>query len=364
MVAKAERVNGLDCDASDRASASAPRRQHRSRRHHPQRARRAPSRSGARRQARDRGRRRRHHRASARGPPPHPRRRHRAAEGGDRQAAQFRNGGDRRDGRDRAARRGRTPPASCRRSASERTTEGGLDAVGQHDAACAGRRASSSDAGIRVSLFIAAEPRADRGGGGARRAGGRTPHRRLVRRAGRRARRRSRGRMAAHPRRARSWRKASASKSTPATASTTPAPRPIAALPQIVELNIGHFLIGEAVFDGLAETRSSAMRAAMDRGRAKASSAHDHRPRLRPHRRPPHRATCIERHGERFLDRIFTADRARQGGAPRQRASRPTPSASPPRRPAPRRSAPASAAACSGATWAWSICRPGGRPCS
>src|SRR6185437_1672086 len=43
----------------------------------------------------------------------------------------------------------------------------------------------------------------------------------------------------------------------------------IAALPQIVELNIGHFLIGEAVFEGLADT-VKVMRAAMDRGRARA----------------------------------------------------------------------------------------------
>jgi pyridoxine 5-phosphate synthase len=43
----------------------------------------------------------------------------------------------------------------------------------------------------------------------------------------------------------------------------------IAALPQIVELNIGHFLVGEAVFEGLAETVKF-MRAAMDRGREKA----------------------------------------------------------------------------------------------
>jgi pyridoxine 5-phosphate synthase len=45
----------------------------------------------------------------------------------------------------------------------------------------------------------------------------------------------------------------------------------IAALPEIVELNIGHFLIGEATFVGLAET-VRAMRAAMDRGRARASA--------------------------------------------------------------------------------------------
>ena len=42
----------------------------------------------------------------------------------------------------------------------------------------------------------------------------------------------------------------------------------IAALPEIVELNIGHFLIGEAIFGGLAET-VKAMRAAMDRGVAR-----------------------------------------------------------------------------------------------
>jgi pyridoxine 5-phosphate synthase len=40
----------------------------------------------------------------------------------------------------------------------------------------------------------------------------------------------------------------------------------IAALPQVVELNIGHFMMGEAVFVGLA-TVVKTMRAAMDRGR-------------------------------------------------------------------------------------------------
>ncbi len=45
--------------------------------------------------------------------------------------------------------------------------------------------------------------------------------------------------------------------------------RLIAALPQIVELNIGHFLVGEAIFVGLAET-IKIMRAAMEEGRAAA----------------------------------------------------------------------------------------------
>ncbi|HZW48487.1 MAG TPA: pyridoxine 5'-phosphate synthase [Microvirga sp.] len=43
--------------------------------------------------------------------------------------------------------------------------------------------------------------------------------------------------------------------------------RPVAAIPQIVELNIGHSLIGEAIFMGLDEA-VRAMRAAMDEGRA------------------------------------------------------------------------------------------------
>ena len=40
----------------------------------------------------------------------------------------------------------------------------------------------------------------------------------------------------------------------------------VAALPDIVELNIGHYMIGEAVFSGLTEVVRK-MRAAMDRGR-------------------------------------------------------------------------------------------------
>jgi pyridoxine 5-phosphate synthase len=45
----------------------------------------------------------------------------------------------------------------------------------------------------------------------------------------------------------------------------------IAALPQIVELNIGHFLIGEAVSVGLGES-VRLMRAAMERGRKRVAS--------------------------------------------------------------------------------------------
>ena len=45
----------------------------------------------------------------------------------------------------------------------------------------------------------------------------------------------------------------------------------IASLSEIVELNIGYFMIGEALFTGLADT-VRAMRAAMDRGRKSAGS--------------------------------------------------------------------------------------------
>jgi pyridoxine 5-phosphate synthase len=46
----------------------------------------------------------------------------------------------------------------------------------------------------------------------------------------------------------------------------------IAALPQIVELNIGHFLMGEALFVGLPQAIGT-MRAAMARGRTKVGEA-------------------------------------------------------------------------------------------
>ena len=46
----------------------------------------------------------------------------------------------------------------------------------------------------------------------------------------------------------------------------------IAALPPIVELNIGHFLIGEAIFSGL-ESSIKRMRALMDQARANATGA-------------------------------------------------------------------------------------------
>ncbi len=47
----------------------------------------------------------------------------------------------------------------------------------------------------------------------------------------------------------------------------------IAAVPEIAELNIGHFLIGEAIFEGLGAAVLR-MRASMERGRADATPVH------------------------------------------------------------------------------------------
>jgi pyridoxine 5-phosphate synthase len=159
------------------------------------------------------------------------------------------------------------PHAACivPEKRTERTTEGGLDAAGQRDH-LAPVIARLNDAGIRVSLFIAAEPRqfeaaallrasiveihtgawcealADR-----RKSDAAAEWRRIH----------DGARFAAdlglevHAGHGLDY----------ASAET------IAALPQVIELNIGHFLIGEAVFAGLAET-IKVMRAAMDRGHA------------------------------------------------------------------------------------------------
>jgi len=148
----------------------------------------------------------------------------------------------------------------------ELTTEGGLDVVGQRDA-LAPLIARLSDAGVRVSLFIAADPRqiemaatlrapvieihtgawcdavAD---GHAAKA--EAEWRRIVAGAGQA---RSAG-LEVHAGHGLDYVTA----------------EQIAALPEIAELNIGYYMIGEALFAGLGET-VRVMRAAMDRGRGK-----------------------------------------------------------------------------------------------
>jgi pyridoxine 5-phosphate synthase len=163
------------------------------------------------------------------------------------------------------------PHASCivpeRRA--ERTTEGGLDAAGQREALKEAVE-ELAGAGIRVSLFIAAEPaqiEAAREIGApvieihtgawcdavvaGNAANAATEFERIVRGV---ALAKSIG-LEVHAGHGLDF----------ATAER------IAALPEIVELNIGHFLIGEAIFDGLGAAVRS-MRAAMERGRAKAGA--------------------------------------------------------------------------------------------
>jgi pyridoxine 5-phosphate synthase len=161
------------------------------------------------------------------------------------------------------------PHAAClvpeRRA--ERTTEGGLDAAGGRPE-LSPRIAALRDAGIRVSLFIAPDPvqieaAAAMGAPVIEIHTGAWCHALLdghkaaadaewlrIRQAARQARGLG---LEVHAGHGLDY----------ASAET------IAALPEIVELNIGHFLIGEAVFTGLSSA-IGAMRAAMERGRAKA----------------------------------------------------------------------------------------------
>jgi pyridoxine 5-phosphate synthase len=149
----------------------------------------------------------------------------------------------------------------------ELTTEGGLDVVGQHNA-LAPFITRLNDAGIRVSLFIAADPRQIEMAAKLRApvieihtgawcdaviegqaAKADAEWRRIVTGA---ALARGAG-LEVHAGHGLDY----------ATAET------IAALPEIAELNIGYYMIGEAIFVGLAETVRT-MRAAMDRGRGRA----------------------------------------------------------------------------------------------
>jgi pyridoxine 5-phosphate synthase len=146
----------------------------------------------------------------------------------------------------------------------ELTTEGGLDVVGQHNA-LAPFIARLNDAGIRVSLFISADPQQiemaarlrapvieiHTGGWCDAVVDGHTATaeaewQRIVAGA---ALARAAG-LEVHAGHGLDYQ----------TAET------ISALPEIAELNIGYFMMGEALFVGLGETVRQ-MRAAMDRGR-------------------------------------------------------------------------------------------------
>jgi pyridoxine 5-phosphate synthase len=163
------------------------------------------------------------------------------------------------------------PHAAClvpeRRA--ERTTEGGLDAAGQR-AELGPRIAALRAANIRVSLFIAADPKQIETAAAlgapvieihtgawchALFDGDQAAADNEWRRIGEGVRLAQSLGLEVHAGHGLDYATAEA----------------IAALPEIAELNIGHFLIGEAVFTSLAAS-VKVMRAAMDRGRARAAS--------------------------------------------------------------------------------------------
>ena len=152
----------------------------------------------------------------------------------------------------------------------ELTTEGGLDVAGQHNV-LKPFIAKLNDAGIRVSLFIAADPRQIEMAAKLRApvieihtgawcdavVGGHTAKAAAEwQRIGEGAKLARAAGLEVHAGHGLDY----------ATAET------IAALPEIAELNIGYYMIGEAIFVGIAET-VRAMRSAMDRGRKKLESA-------------------------------------------------------------------------------------------
>jgi pyridoxine 5-phosphate synthase len=154
------------------------------------------------------------------------------------------------------------PHAACivpeRRA--ERTTEGGLDAAGQHNrlAPIVSRLA---DAGIRVSLFIAPEPRQIEA---AMKLGapvielhtGEYAHAEGEARAAELRRLYDMAALAAH----------CGIEPHAGHGLTYENVTAVAAIPQLAELNIGHYLIGEAIFTGL-EAAVLKMRALMDAAR-------------------------------------------------------------------------------------------------
>ncbi len=146
----------------------------------------------------------------------------------------------------------------------ERTTEGGLDAAGQHNQ-LAPLVARLSDAGIRVSLFIEPDPlqieaalrlkapvvefhtgRYAHLGLDNDRAGMETELKRIADAAALAAK----NGIEPHAGHGLTYENV----------------QPIAAIPQIRELNIGHYLVGEAIFIGLEESVRR-MRALMDAAR-------------------------------------------------------------------------------------------------
>jgi len=152
----------------------------------------------------------------------------------------------------------------------ERTTEGGLDAAGQRQALRAAI-AELAGAGIRVSLFIAADPEQIET---ARDIG--APVIEIHTGAWCDALTAGHGTEAAAEferiRRGAAMAKHLGLEVHAGHGLDFITAEKISELPEIVELNIGHFLIGEAIYSGL-DAAVRAMRFSMDRGRGRATAA-------------------------------------------------------------------------------------------
>lgn len=142
----------------------------------------------------------------------------------------------------------------------ERTTEGGLDAAGQHNHLTP-MIARLSDAGIRVSLFIEPDPRQIE-------AAIRLKAPVVEFHTGKYAHAEGAEREAELRRLADAAALAAKNGIEPHAGHglTFDNVQPVAAIPQIAELNIGHYLIGEAIFIGLEESVRR-MRNLMDEAR-------------------------------------------------------------------------------------------------
>jgi pyridoxine 5-phosphate synthase len=150
----------------------------------------------------------------------------------------------------------------------ERTTEGGIDAAGQHNRLAPIVRALT-DAGIRVSLFIEADGRQLEA---ARLLGAPVVELHAgsyceAFHSGPDAFERERKRLADAARLGRSL----GLEVHAGHGLSFETVGPVARMPEIAELNIGHFLIGEAIFVGLAESVRT-MRRLMDEARAEAGA--------------------------------------------------------------------------------------------
>nr|WP_221225912.1 pyridoxine 5'-phosphate synthase [Novosphingobium fluoreni] len=139
----------------------------------------------------------------------------------------------------------------------ERTTEGGLDAAGQHNR-LAPLVSRLADAGIRVSLFIAPEPRQIEAAMALRAPVVELHTGEYAHATG--------GDVAIQLKRIAEMAALAAKNGIEPHAGhglTYDNVQPIAAIPQLAELNIGHYLIGEAIFCGL-EASVRKMRELMD----------------------------------------------------------------------------------------------------